>query len=109
MMLIDNSYKRTGNIEPTKILQLIDISEDVKNKQDEVNKTTIELCNSLTESRELYQKNRLVRNVLILLNVILNLIAGNMYQIIQSTMSFKRKRLRVIDREHGVLLRELTS
>ena len=32
MMLIDNSYKRTGNIEPTKILQLIDISEEVKNR-----------------------------------------------------------------------------
>jgi hypothetical protein len=49
MMLIDNSYKRTGNIEPTKILQLIDISEDVKNKQNEVNEKTIELCNSLTD------------------------------------------------------------
>ena len=50
MMLIDNSYKRTGNIEPTKILQLIDISEEVKNRQNEVNKKTIELCNSLTDS-----------------------------------------------------------
>ena len=56
MMLIDNSYERIGDIDPTKILRLIDISEQVKNKQNEVNRITLELCNSLTETGEPKEK-----------------------------------------------------
>ena len=40
MMLIDSSYERNGDIDPENILRLIDISEDVKDKQDKVNKIT---------------------------------------------------------------------
>ena len=41
MMLIDSSYERNGDIDPENILRLIDISEDVKDKQDKVNKIQI--------------------------------------------------------------------
>ncbi|MDA9074058.1 DUF2779 domain-containing protein [Amylibacter sp.] len=56
MMLIDNSYERIGDIDPTKILRLVDITEQVKNKQNHVNRTTIELCNSSTKSGEPKEK-----------------------------------------------------
>ena len=56
MMLIDSSYERNGDIDPENILRLIDISEDVKDKQDKVNKITNKLCNSLSESKELTEQ-----------------------------------------------------
>jgi len=55
-MLIDSNYERNGDIDPENILRLVDISEDVKNKQDKVNKTTNKLCNSLSESKELTEQ-----------------------------------------------------
>ena len=50
IMLIDKTYKRTGNIDPIKFFRCEDISDTVISKQDEIENSTNELCDILLQS-----------------------------------------------------------
>ena len=53
IMLVDNSYVRTGDIEPTKILRSENILDSVLSRQDKVDKTTNDLRDVLEQPGEI--------------------------------------------------------
>jgi len=52
MMVIDNQYKRNGDIEPQALLKLVDITEQVLSKQDEIDRAAPQLLEVIANKSE---------------------------------------------------------